>query len=91
MSAGFLQNQLFHKKSFRNSIRVSNGLDTDQDRHNVGPDLGPNCLQMLSVDDKSRRWQGKSRWLEIFAGILRFDQRKLWPEEFRLGHFKIDI
>ena len=27
-------------------------MDPDQDRHSVGPDLGPNCLQMLSADDK---------------------------------------
>ena len=33
-------------------IRVSNSLDPDQDRHYVGPDLGPNCLQRLSADDK---------------------------------------
>ena len=33
------------KKSFRNTIRVSNSLDPDQARQNVGPDLGPNCLQ----------------------------------------------
>ena len=30
---------------------MSNSLDPDQDRH-VGPDLGPNCLQRLSEDDK---------------------------------------
>ena len=33
------------KKSFRNTIRVSNSLDPDQARHIVGPDLYPNCLQ----------------------------------------------
>ena len=43
----------FTKNSFRNTIRVSNGLDPDQDRHFVGPDLGPNYLQRLSADDKS--------------------------------------
>ena len=32
---------------------MSNCLDPDQDRHFVGPDLGPNCLQRLSADDKS--------------------------------------
>ena len=42
----------FFKNSFRNTIRVSNGLDPDQDRQNVGPDLGPKCLQRLSADDK---------------------------------------
>ena len=31
---------------------MSNGLDADQDRHYVGPDLGPNCLQRLSAEDK---------------------------------------
>ena len=41
-------------KLFWNIIRVSNSLDLDQDQHSVGPDLGPNCLQRLSVDDRSR-------------------------------------
>ena len=48
-SAYLFQNQLFSKNSFR----VSNCLDPDQDRHYVGPDLGPNCLLKLSADDKS--------------------------------------
>ena len=52
-SADFFQNLLFSKNSFRNTISVSNGLDPDQDRHFVSPDLGPNCLQKLSADDKS--------------------------------------
>ena len=43
----------FSKNHFRNTIRVSNGLDPDQDRQNVGPDLGPNCLQRTSADDRS--------------------------------------
>ena len=30
---------------------MSNSLDPDHDRLNVGPDLGPNCLQRLSADD----------------------------------------
>ena len=34
---------------FRNTIRVSNGLDLDQDRHSVDPDLGPNCKQELGI------------------------------------------
>ena len=37
---------------------MSNGLDTDQDKHNVSPDQGPNCLQRLSAYDKSRRLCG---------------------------------
>ena len=31
---------------------MSNGLDPNLDRHSVGPDLGPKCLQRLSADDK---------------------------------------
>ena len=53
----------FSKKSFRNTIRVSSCLDPDQAQHFVGPDLGPNCLQRLSADEKSCQWRGKS--LEI--------------------------
>ena len=33
---------------------MSNSLDPDQDQHSVGPVLGPNRLQRLSVDNKSR-------------------------------------
>ena len=40
-------------KSFRNSIRVSNKLDPDQERHIVHPDLGSNSLQSLSAANKS--------------------------------------
>ena len=32
---------------------MSNSLNPDQDRHCVGPDLGPNCLLRFSADDKS--------------------------------------
>ena len=37
----------FFQKSFGNTFRVSNGLDSDQARHHVGPDLGPNSLQKV--------------------------------------------
>ena len=43
------------KRSFRNSIGMSNGLDPDQDRHVVGPDLGPNCLQRLSLISRQQK------------------------------------
>ena len=52
-SADFFQNKLFPKKSFRNTMTVSKGLYPDQDQPYVRPDLGPNCLQRLSVYDKS--------------------------------------
>ena len=41
--------------SLDSTIRVSNSLDPDQARHFVGPVLGPNHLQRLLADDKSRR------------------------------------
>ena len=43
-----------------NNSRVSNGLDPDQDRHYVGPDLGPNCLQ------RSADFKKKNRGFKIF-------------------------
>ena len=45
----------FFKNSFRNTIRVSNGLDQDQAQCFVGSNLGLNCLQKLSADDSSRQ------------------------------------
>ena len=50
----FFKTNIF-KYSFRNTtIRVSNSLDPDKDRRYVGPDLGPNCLQRLLADNKSK-------------------------------------
>ena len=42
LSSADFSKSTFSKNSF--IIRVSNFLDPDQDRHFVGPDLGPNCL-----------------------------------------------
>ena len=50
----------FLNTEFFNTIRVSNSLDPDQTRHFIGPDLGPNCLQRLSADNKSCPWRAKS-------------------------------
>ena len=54
-SADFLSKSTFSTDSFRNTIRVSNGLDPDQNRRFVGSDLCLNCFQRLSADDKSCR------------------------------------
>ena len=43
---------MFSKNSFRNTIRVLNSLDLDQDQCSVGPYLGLNCLLRLSADNK---------------------------------------
>ena len=63
-----------------NTIRVSNSLDLDQDRH-VGPDLGPNCLQRSSVDNKISHLQTKSycKYAMIFP---RFSNQNLVTPRF---------
>ena len=43
----------FFKINLWNTIRVLNDLEQDQALHFDGPDQGPNCLQMLSTEDKS--------------------------------------
>ena len=40
-----------NKKKLRTTTRASNSLDPDKAQHFVGPDLGSNCLQMLSADN----------------------------------------
>ena len=55
------------KNSFTNTIRVSNGLDPSQARNYVRPDLGPNCLQRLSADEKKVA-AGKHR-VNTWAGM----------------------
>ena len=43
----------FFKKFFQLHYQSVKRLDPDQDQQNVGPDLGPNCLEKLSADIKS--------------------------------------
>ena len=59
----FFKIDIFEKKYFKNTIRVSNSLDPDQARQNVGPDLGPNCLQILSADDTGRQRVNSDDWI----------------------------
>ena len=66
LSADFFKINFFQKNySGTLSIRVSNSLDQNQDRHFVGPDLGPSCLLRSSADDKSRHQQGKSKGVNL--------------------------
>ena len=44
-SADFFKIKLFKNKPPRTTIKVSNSLDPDQDRHSVGLHLGLNYLQ----------------------------------------------
>ena len=59
-----------------NTIRVSNGLDPDQDRRSDGSDLGRNCLQRLSVASSKERVNTQDRF--TFWGNL--GRRKLFAE-----------
>ena len=52
----FFSKSSFSKNYFKITIRVSNRLGPDQARQNVGPDLGPNCLQRLSAVDKDLKY-----------------------------------
>ena len=65
---------------FFNTISVSNSLDPDQARHFVGPDLGPNCLQRLSADNKvapskelnTKQLVDTTFWLEPWLKLISF-------------------
>ena len=54
-SVDFFQNYPFQDVLSGTLPECQTFLDPDQDRHSVGPDLDPNCLQRLSADDKSQR------------------------------------
>ena len=60
----FFSKSTFSKNTFRNIIRVSISLDPDVTWHFVGPDLGSNCLQRLSVDDTTVRT--RFPWTSVF-------------------------
>ena len=74
----FFFKSTFSKKSFRNTIRVSNSLDPDQARRYVELDLGPNCLQRSSADNK----QNCSRLKSFFFFYFNFCY---FSKKIRLG------
>ena len=48
---------------------MSNNLDSDQARHIVGPDLGPNCLEMAQLfvgPDLGPNW----KWPDFLLGLI---------------------
>ena len=67
-SADFFQSLTFSKNSFRNTIRVSNSLDPDQDRHSVSPDLV--WEHSGSVVECLTRYQGAEGWSLTGATVL---------------------
>ena len=62
----FFKSSVFTEKP----LSVSNSLDPDQARQNVGPDLGPNCLQWLSVDTTLVGKELNIYQIKIFSGLM---------------------
>ena len=59
-SADFCVFQITFKRSYRNTIIMSNSLDPDQAGCFLQPDLGPNCLK-LSSDNTGRQRVNKAQ------------------------------
>ena len=68
----FFSKSTVSKNSFRNNSRMSNSLDSDQTRCFVGPDLGPNCLQMLSAGNTYRQ-RNNTKILNNLLDLAQFD------------------
>ena len=65
------------KKFFQEYHPSVNSLDPDQAQHRVGPDLGPNCLQKLSVETLSRQRKNSflSLWVQYAWKQLEVEQQ----------------
>ena len=59
------------------TLSVSNSLDPVKNRHSVGPDLGPNCLQRLSTDDKIRHWHTELKSNQQLGSYCKVSSDKL--------------
>ena len=55
---------------------MSNGLDPDQDRHSVCPDMGANCLQRLSADEQVASSKERVKVLDLYRANVLF---RLYP------------
>ena len=60
----------FLKNSFRNSIRVSNSLDPDQDQQNAGPDLDQTVCKGYKPMSKVTAIKEKVKLLESCLCLL---------------------
>ena len=68
---------------------MSNSLDPVQDQHSVSPDLGPNCLQRLSADDKIAASKESDNKLTFFPKIFLFIVRIHTYLEVNLESYQI--
>ena len=78
------------KYSLMDTIRVSNSLDPDQDRQNVGPDLDPNCLQRSPVDDSIYLGM-ESTALSLFTTRCKICQFSHIFDSLTIQHWKQNI
>ena len=83
LSADIFSKSTFSKKNFRNIFGASNNLDPDQARRFVGPDLGPNCVQMLSADDTSRQRVLSYHIILELVGIA-FEKRRIKGDDLNI-------
>ena len=63
------------KKSFRNTISVKQFRSRSGPMFFFGPDLGPNCLQRLSADNKSPHYLERVKsynkiWVQMYGGVF---------------------
>ena len=61
-----------HQQQKRNTFRLSNSLDPDQDRHNVSPDLGCNCLHSKSAVQDLHCLSDKTYLAENCSTLIEF-------------------
>ena len=59
--ADFFQNLLFQKILSGTLSECQKGLDPDQDRHTVGPDLVPNCWRCLQRSPEGKELRNKRK------------------------------
>ena len=64
-SAALFSKLTFPKNYFRNIFRVSNGLDPDQDRHLVGPDLSSTVCKVAKVISRQQKLSLARKELDI--------------------------
>ena len=65
---------------------MSNSLDPDQARQNVGPDMGPNCFQRLSAVNTSRqRLKIKSWFSKLNICCKKFDVQTSFETKIMRG------
>ena len=64
---------------------MSNSLNSDQALHFVGPDLGSDCLQRLSADDKSRHSGERVKYLDTSTSCHTCPEKETKPFNYLMS------